>query len=77
MHSRIFTVRTLQTKTSHPLNFVGPGSIVITVIMTIRSGQVRMCGFGTYRKTSNISRTFIGNKIAKTGAAPTTASFST
>ena len=42
--------------------------------------------FGNYRKTSNISRTLVGNKIADhsdvvgaspVGAAPTTSSFST
>ena len=43
-------------------------------------------GLGKYRKTSNISRTLVGNKIvdnsdvvgaSPVGAAPTTSSFST
>ena len=45
-----------------------------------------VCVFGTYCKTSNISRTLVGNKIvdnsdvvgaSPVGAAPTTSSFST
>ena len=48
--------------------------------------MVSSLGYRTYRKTSNISRTLVGNKIvdnsdvvgaSPVGAAPTTTSFST
>ena len=50
------------------------------------NAPVALSGMNTYRKTSNISRTFVGNIIvdnsyvvgsSPVGAAPTTSSFST
>ena len=68
------------------LNILKYRSVLQVSIETVAMGNPARNNFVTYRKTSNISRTLVGNKIVDNsdvigaspiGAAPTTSSFST